>query len=360
MPALRPAFLWVINTAALTFGYVCLAAAALAQVGRVFIYFDILSHFAPFWLLGAVACGLCGAALAKGVTRRHLIIVGSVGFAAAALLVAPEVLRPRSAPAAPDATERIRVIQFNAWEFNREPEAAAEWIAGETPDVVAVEEIPPALWAALERRGFHGERGVDWSLAIFSRSARLREPFMVPLADWPLLPEFARASFAAPGGRGAFSVVAVHLRWPTKPDAWRQTLRLAEFLDLYQSDRLIVVGDFNLTPWSSTLRQLDHRFGLERRDRALPTWPAKVSVEGRQYATPAILPIDHVYAGSAWRTIMVRRGPSMGSDHYPIVVDLAFTPQATESRRDAQLRPPSGAGGARQFASTLLFRMKGR
>ena len=324
MPALRPAFLRVINTGALTFGYICLAAAALAQVGRVFFSFDLLSHFAPFWLLGSLACALCGAALAKGVTRRHLITVGSVGFAAAALLMAPEALRPLSAAAAADTVERIRLIQFNAWDLNREPEATAEWIAAEKPDFVAVEELSPALRSALERRGFRGERGLNEGIAIFSRRARAHEPFMVPLADWPLLPEFARASFTAPGGRGAFSVVAVHLRWPTKPDAWRQTRRLAEFLDLYDSDRLILVGDFNLTPWSFTLRQLDRRFGLERRDRALPTWPAKVSVGGRAYATPACLPIDHVYAGSAWRTIVVRQGPSVGSDHYPLVVDLAL------------------------------------
>jgi endonuclease/exonuclease/phosphatase (EEP) superfamily protein YafD len=152
---------------------------------------------------------------------------------------------------------------------------------------------------------------------------------MVPPADWPLLPEFARASFAAPGGDGIFSLVAVHLRWPTRPNAWRQTLRLADFLHLYDGDRLILVGDFNLTPWSFTLRQLDHRVGLERRDRFLPTWPVKVSVDGRAYATPAFMPIDHVYAGAAWRTVSVRQGPSMGSDHYPLVVDLALTPQAT-------------------------------
>jgi endonuclease/exonuclease/phosphatase (EEP) superfamily protein YafD len=265
-----------------------------------------------------------------------LITVGLLGFVAAAVLMSPEFVRRRSAPAAADAAARVRLIQFNAWELNREPEAAAGWIDGERPDVVAVEELSPAFRAALERRGFRGERGLNEGIAIFSRSARVHEPFMVPLADWPLLPEFARASFTAPGGHGAFSLVAVHLRWPTKPHAWRQTLRLAEFLDLYGSDRLILVGDFNLTPWSFTLRQLDHRIGLERRDRLSLTWPARVSVQERQYSTPAILPIDHVYAGSAWRTVRVRRGPSMGSDHYPLVVDLALAPRATETQHNAQ------------------------
>jgi endonuclease/exonuclease/phosphatase (EEP) superfamily protein YafD len=328
MAAVKSATLGVIRTAALAVGCACLVAAVLAQAGRVVLALDVLSHFAPFWLLGGLACALCGLALAKGRARRRLLAVGTLAVVAAVALLAPEMFRRRSAPAAADAADRIRLIQFNAWELNGEPEAAAEWIADEKPDAVAVEELSGALRAALERRGFHGEQGLNRSVAIFSRASRAREPFMVPLADWPLLPEFARASFAAPGGDGTFSLVAVHLRWPTRPHAWRQTLRLADFLDRYDADRLILVGDFNLTPWSFALRQLDRRFGLERRDRFLPTWPARVSLDGRVYATPAFMPIDHVYAGAAWRTVMVRRGPSMGSDHYPLVVDLALTPRA--------------------------------
>jgi endonuclease/exonuclease/phosphatase (EEP) superfamily protein YafD len=35
-----------------------------------------------------------------------------------------------------------------------------------------------------------------------------------------------------------------------------------------------------------------------------------------------ILPIDHLYAGPAWRTVNVERGPHLGSDHYPLVATL--------------------------------------
>ena len=70
--------------------------------------------------------------------------------------------------------------------------------------------------------------------------------------------------------------------------------------------------------------------GYKLRDRVLR--PAKVAVLGRVYATPAFMPIDHVYAGAAWQTIMVRRGPSMGSDHYPLVVDLGFGPNWAQAK----------------------------
>ena len=37
------------------------------------------------------------------------------------------------------------------------------------------------------------------------------------------------------------------------------------------------------------------------------------------------LAIDHVYAGAAWRTVSVERGPARGSDHFPVVVTLALS-----------------------------------
>ena len=85
--------------------------------------------------------------------------------------------------------------------------------------------------------------------------------------------------------------------------------------------RLIVVGDFNLTPWSFTLKRQDKALRLRRWTRALASWPAgKFS---RIMAAPApFLPIDHVYAGSDWRAVRIERGPALGSDHRPVVVTL--------------------------------------
>jgi endonuclease/exonuclease/phosphatase (EEP) superfamily protein YafD len=83
---------------------------------------------------------------------------------------------------------------------------------------------------------------------------------------------------------------------------------------------MILTGDFNATPWSASLRRTDAALALTRRDRALPTWPARVL--GRSWPLP-ILPIDHVYAGPGWATVKVERGPAFGSDHYPLVVILA-------------------------------------
>ncbi len=315
----------VICALAFIIGGLCLAAALLAQGGRVDPWLDLLTHFAPAWLAGALVTIGCGLSLAKGLARRGLLILGVLGVLAAGGLIAPELTRTiRPSIRAPAATQ-IRLIQFNAWEENANPERAADWIVSQNPDVVTVEELTPAFQNALVARGLVFNKGVS-TTAIFSRGVRDRHPFAVPSADWKLLPEFARASFPAPDGGEDFSVVAVHLTWPSLSSQWGQREVFASLLDLYARDRLIVAGDFNLTPWSFALRRLDGRLGLERRDRAIATWPAMQWIRGRLVMLPAMLPIDHIYAGPAWRTVRLARGPRLGSEHYPLIIDLALEP----------------------------------
>src|SRR5690606_31941267 len=114
---------------------------------------------------------------------------------------------------------------------------------------------------------------------------------------------------------GSFDVVGVHYAWPTTSDQAGQGRALARVLDQLPRKRVILTGDFNSTPWSFARRREDALFGIERRTRALFSWPAaKFSRYRIQFPFP-FLPIDHIYAGSDWRTVSIERGPALGSDH---------------------------------------------
>jgi len=76
----------------------------------------------------------------------------------------------------------------------------------------------------------------------------------------------------------------------------------------------MLAGDFNTTPWAPGYRELlaaDLRDG----ERALASWPA--------FLPFPVIPIDHVLVSKELRVLSKRRGPPLGSDHYPIVVELA-------------------------------------
>jgi endonuclease/exonuclease/phosphatase (EEP) superfamily protein YafD len=303
-------------------GAICLAGSLLAQGGRFDPWLDVLAHFAPLWLVGAATVALSGLLLDKGKRRVAVLVLGGLGVVASSALMGRELTRPLSPRAGATASRQMRLVQFNAWERNAEPEVVADWIAGEHPEVVTIEDLTPALRKALVARGFRYARGMT-NTAVFSRGIPVLTPMAIPPRDWPLLPDFARARFMTPDGAAAFSVVATHLSKPSLGKRWTRAAALSTLLERQPRELLIVAGDFNLTPWSFALRRLDGSLGLERRDRALATWPACPGPVGRFVCSPPFLPIDHIYAGPAWRTVRIRRGPPLGSDHYPLIIDLA-------------------------------------
>ena len=279
-----------------------------------------MNNGAPLFAAGALAV------LAYGLARRRLLLslLGVGGLVASLPLLAPEILRPAAPSQALPAAAKLTVIEFNAWGANPMPGRAASWLASRHPDVIVIEDVGPQLAADLKASGYHVTRGID-DTAIFSVRSPAARKLVVPPSLWPDLPSFARATFAI-GGR-SFSVIGVHLKRPYRPGAISGAVALASLVSGLEHRSLIVAGDFNLTPWSFALRRLDADLALERRDRALASWPAVVPHAGGLVSPAPFLPIDHVYAGSDWRTDSIKLGPNLGSDHYPVIATLEFSPR---------------------------------
>ncbi len=305
---------------ALALALACAAAAIAGQGGRWSVALDVLNHFEPFWLVGAVMA----LALWLGAGRRGRLtpVLAAVAGVITALQIAPELLA-RSAPAvARPGAETLKIIQFNVWDSNVDQAGTLGWILAQNADVVVVEEAlgAPQIIKGL-RRGYPYRRtcaGVTWcETEIFSKrppraSAGLLDPFGLPAA-WV---EYE-------GAGGPFIVSGVHMAWPMPGGAQQmQTAIYAQVLATLPKERLIVTGDFNSTPWSFSLRRQDRMFNLERRTHGLASWPARLDHPSRIETPFPVLPIDQVYAGKGWRTLSVQRGPRLGSDHYPVIVTL--------------------------------------
>ena len=315
----------LVRAGALLLALGCALCLMLAQGGRFSDRLDVLAHFAPVFLAGAVAALLFW--LALGRRDRATPVFATIAIASAALLMGPELAAAASQKRVPAGGPSLKIVQFNLWGRNRDPEATAAWLVEEDPDVIVFEE------------GFARSGGVARALAIrYPHSITCAEPRpcstlilskRAPVAGGGLDGSVSDANLVGAwatyqGRRGQFTVVGVHYTWPLPAGPQQQqTLRLAKVLDRFPKDSLVVSGDMNSTPWSFSLRRQDRLFGLERRTRALFSWPA---ADFTDYSVPApfpFLPIDQVYAGTAWKTVSVKRGPRLGSDHYPVVVELA-------------------------------------
>ncbi len=302
------------------------AVAGLACLGGMFSdQLDALTHWASIWL----ACGMTGLVLSlafcRDAERKALAGIALTGVVAVVVLMTPELLsildrRPPPPPNAP----RIKLIQFNVWAYNHAVDKTAAWILAQDADVVITEESGSGAWPIIRTL----KRAYPYSIGCRSKFGCDTRIF----SRWPIVAEHgfyedheglvgAWATLRHPGGD--FTVVGNHFVWPIPAGRWQAQSRLLQAkVSRFPHDTLIVTGDFNSTPWSWSLRRQDKALGLQRRTRALATWPTGDFSRVVRAPFP-ILPIDQVYAGKAWKTVKVERGPSLGSDHRPVMVTLA-------------------------------------
>ena len=298
------------------------AAAALgAQAGRFSDDLDALTHFAPYWLfLGVLGLGLWAATGGRKL-RTATPIAGLVAIVLAGGLILPELVRSNGPPP-PAEGERLKLIQFNLWGRNIDPEGTADWIRGQDADIIVFEEafgaaadIPRALAEAYPYRTTCAEP-LPCPTLILSRRRPVRQEAVDGGQSTAAL-----ATWTTP--RGDFTVIGTHYIWPWPAGPQEEsTFRLAARLKTLPRGSTIVAGDFNSTPWSFALQRQDRMFQLQRRTRALASWPAAAFSRYRVASPFPFLPIDHLYAGADWKTVRVERGPKLGSDHYPVVVGL--------------------------------------
>ncbi|MGZ3375120.1 MAG: endonuclease/exonuclease/phosphatase family protein [Phenylobacterium sp.] len=297
---------------------VCAALAVLAQGGRFSATLDVITHFAPLLVAGSVAAATISA-LGMDRTRRFGLALAAVGLIAAGDLMLPEYLRSTGPTAPPDAPNQIKIIEFNALRGNRNLTGIVDWLQRENPDFVFLTEPTPALRDLIKARTGWKTMGSQSNTIGFARQRYL---IMDRPPEPPKTVTFVNATF--PSATGPIEAVIAHLRWPTDVAhhaAGDATLR--DVLAKRPRSRMVLAGDFNSTPWSFARKRDDGEYGLIRRDRALATWPTGHAGPWPWPAPFPFLPIDHVYAGPGWATVSVKRGPRLGSDHYPIVVTLA-------------------------------------
>jgi endonuclease/exonuclease/phosphatase (EEP) superfamily protein YafD len=111
--------------------------------------------------------------------------------------------------------------------------------------------------------------------------------------------------------------VGTHVHRPTRNPYIHelQMKRLASIVGAVTGP-VVLAGDFNAVPWSASFRRLRAHTGLKPHAQMMPTWPA-LPVSLPQFA------LDHVLLSSDLDVQGARLGSAVGSDHYPVIVDLA-------------------------------------
>jgi endonuclease/exonuclease/phosphatase (EEP) superfamily protein YafD len=290
---------------------------------------DVLNHFRPFVAAGAIV--LLGAGLTLRAPRpvwggaALLVGLNAVLLALPLWWSAAPADRPTSGQALASARDRnLTLVTFNT-AFG-EAQAIAAFLLREDPDIAVLQEVGARqlleLRALLRHRYPHSHACVarGCAAAIFTKrpwAAAGQEHWTqdVPETIWIQLDD---------PGIGRLRVVGVHLALPYRAEA--QTRHVERLIALRASidGPVIIAGDFNMTPWSYRLQRLLASAGLRRHATFLRSWPTDRYPQPRPPA-PAFL-IDHVLTTPGIRSVSIRTGPVVGSDHLPVVARLRLPP----------------------------------
>lgn len=300
---------------ALVLCWMLAVATACAYLARWWWGFELFVHFRVQYCLSGL---LLAAALWPTGRRRMSALAGALALANA-VPVLP--LFFAEAEAAPAAGAPLRVVAINVFAYNEDYGRVFDYVQAVRPDVLVLLEVTPEWAKALEQRG--SEFSFSWvrptgqraGMAVLSRAPprATREVDLGETGEPSLLLTLDTAG-------GAISVLGTHLYWPLGPHS--STVRNRQLVAIARLAReggppLAVIGDFNVTPFSPHFARLlrDGELHNCANGAALaPTWPARVPF--------LFIRIDHCLVSEGLAASDSRVGPYVGSDHYPIAVDL--------------------------------------
>jgi endonuclease/exonuclease/phosphatase (EEP) superfamily protein YafD len=290
------------------------AALAAGQLAPVWIELDVFNHFVPQIAILIVAClvGLV-TARAKVTIAIAVMLIGVLGIG----LWPHYVSRPGAAPLGTAAGEGIiRIMTFNTRAENPQWRAVADEVVRHNPDIIVLLEIGRSklrLLEALEVVYPHRADCLDEDYCQNIILSKFAFASSETHSDWRG-PPVVRVEYGPE--LGGLTVMAAHTQRP--PFAARQLEQMRALGDDFATGggAQIVAGDFNAAPHSRMLRTLLERSGFELAS-GLATWPATIGL-------PQIA-IDHILVSSGLRIVGPGRiGSPAGSDHYPVIAEIAI------------------------------------
>lgn len=287
--------------------------------GSVHWSFDLAGQFLLPAIVVAVAATVVAALCRWPVTAGAGFVAASVAYLAAMpFTAAPETVGPNAT--------RFKVLLFNVWHRNGVLDDVREMVAQQNPDIVVFvettrrirEELRPLEAAYPYRFDCIGTARCD--ITIFARS-RLVSPAVKSTAD-PERSPLVQVETEIAGCR--MKLFATHMTrpFPNRP-WWAQRAQAEEIgrdVGAWPGAKL-VLGDFNAAPWGYVMRTIAERGNVEVLTGAGGTWPSRLPPQLR-------IPIDNMLAGPGLSFVSRDVLPKIGSDHLPVVAEIAVTDPA--------------------------------
>lgn len=290
-------------------------ATVLGLLDRVSWVFELADVFRLQYLVVLV-----GAALGAVLLGRPRLAGAAALLAAVNVAVLGISLIPTATAASGTPTGSLRLVVANVEVGNTDFAAVRRLVARTHPDVFGVTELTPTMAGQLgpALRSYRARvvetRHDAYGIGVYSRRPLLSALVIHLPTDGPATVVVRTRVAGKP-----VSLVVTHVHTPFAGSIHvRQLQALAEARSGL-GPRAAVCGDFNTPPWSGPLRDFATRAHLRdlygRSAWAAYSWPT--------WSSLLRVPLDNCFVGESIAVWGHHEGPDDGSDHRPLVVDLA-------------------------------------
>ena len=288
-------------------------ASVLGLLDRVYWPFELADVFRLQYLVALLVAGLAALALYRPRLAAVAAAAAAVNLAALGVSLIPTATAASGSPAG-----SLRLVVANV-EVGNTDFAAVERLGEQThADVFGVTELTPAMARHIGRAltAYRTRlllpRHDAYGIGVYSRRPLLSARVLRLPADGP--PTIVARVLVA--GRPV-TVVVTHVHTPFAGSIHvrqLQALARAPF-----GKRVAVCGDFNSPPWSGPLRD----FASDARLRDLYGGGAWSGYSWPTWSSLLRVPLDNCFVSADVAVRAHHDGPRDGSDHQPLVVDLA-------------------------------------
>ncbi len=238
---------------------------------------------------------------------------------------------------------RLRLLAANVLQSNRDYDKLLQQIDRTAPDIIVTLETDDAWQKALtplhDTYPYRVAVPQDnlYGMHVYSRLAMTNTNIHFRVRDD--IPSIS-ADISLDKAAQPIHLYFIHPMPPSPSEASESTSRDQELIlvarEIDNTHAYIVAGDLNDVAWSRTTRLfrklsglLDPRVGRGFFNTFHTKWPI------------FRWPLDHVFVSRHFTVNTIKRLPDIGSDHFPIMLDVSYHPEHVNPKSDEQEEAPS-------------------
>lgn len=291
-----------------------LGGLAASRLGHLWVVFDVFSQFTPQFIF-LIASFTIGLFVSRGkVLTAVVLFLGALTVYSMWPYYASSNVSILSIVKSDE--RELRIASYNTQLSNEKVDEVKAEIARIDADVMVLIELGPnkrVIFDQLKTQYPYQAQCSDTTHCNFGILSKYPLSYIGDRMIWEG-PPYIRASLGPEFGN--LSIYGVHTtRFPFARAQFAQINALVTELAPVTGP-VIVMGDFNATPYSRVTQTLASKGNFMRLTN-LPTWPAEIGL-------PQVA-IDHVFVSLGIRQLESQSiGNAAGSDHFPIYMKLAI------------------------------------